>query len=563
MSSALSLSAGNLLFEIKHQFDGKPLFLNSLKYEISETFSVTRLSYLLSDFGIQKNDGVWVDLENQFAYVDLGKRRTGFSVSGVPEGEYKSIRFSLGVPREINNGDSTKFPEGHPLNPNVNQLHWDLTGGYIFMALEGKYRSDEKSIDGFVYHLANDNNFTRVQLAVDFRVKKTTAVELALDVKNLLGHPRALSFQKDGNSTHSRPGDVVASGLVANLQSAFGFLGISYPLSEIPQEKVIPLYLPESYTAFALKTNSRFPKPALPRDNPLLKERVDLGERLFHDGRLSRNGSVSCASCHQQDKAFTDGRRFSVGVEGRVGTRNSMPLFNLAWKSSFFWDGRANSLREQALIPIEDHLEMDEDLDRVVEKLKKDPSYQNSFAKAFSENEITAEKIGLALENFLLTLTSYDSKFDRAMVETTELSDEEQRGMQLFFTEYEPRTQQYGADCFHCHGGANFSDHQFHNNGLFTGKDLGRFLITEEDRDRYVFATPSLRNVAVTAPYMHDGRFKTLEEVIEHYSGPMNQSDTLDPNLAKHPQLGLQLNVDDKSALVAFLKTLTDPKFEK
>ncbi len=134
--------------------------------------------------------------------------------------------------------------------------------------------------------------------------------------------------------------------------------------------------------------------------------------------------------------------------------------------------------------------------------------------------------------------------------------------MELFFTEYEPRSQQFGADCFHCHGGANFSDHQFHNNGLKPTEDEGRSLVTKDKRDRFQFSTPSLRNVGITAPYMHDGRFATLEEVVAHYSGPMHQSDTLDPNLAKHPKVGLALSAQDQEALVAFLKTLTDPKYQ-
>ena len=236
-----------------------------------------------------------------------------------------------------------------------------------------------------------------------------------------------------------------------------------------------------------------------------------------------------------------------------------MPLFNLAWKSSFFWDGRAGSLREQVLMPIKDHLEMDRDLNELEEDLRADPEYQAAFSKAFSGNSVTIEKMALALENFLLTLTSYNSKFDKVMAGKGTLTREEQRGMKLFFSEYEPRSGSYGADCFHCHGGADFSDHQFHNNGLApANQDHGRFDFTKLDGDKLKFSTPSLRNLTKTAPYMHDGRFATLEEVIDHYSGAMHQSESLDPNLAKHPKLGLQLKPDDKKALVAFLKSLSE-----
>jgi cytochrome c peroxidase len=287
---------------------------------------------------------------------------------------------------------------------------------------------------------------------------------------------------------------------------------------------------------------------------------VALGERLFNDTALSRDGTMSCASCHPRETAFADPRKFSVGVEGRTGTRQGMPLFNLAWKTSFFWDGRARSLREQVLIPIQDHLEMDERLENVVKKLGKTSS--EHFAHAFDSPEVTPERIGLALENYLLTLTSHDSKFDRAMRGEGKLSTQEQRGFELFMQEREPRLGSMGADCFHCHGGALFTDHQFRNNGLaITETDLGRFRVTKAAIDRGTFATPSLRNVAVTAPYMHDGRFTTLEQVLDHYSEGVRRTDTLDPNLAKHPDGGLHLTAEEKRAVVAFLKTLTDRKF--
>ena len=236
-----------------------------------------------------------------------------------------------------------------------------------------------------------------------------------------------------------------------------------------------------------------------------------------------------------------------------------MPLVNLAWKSSYFWDGRSPSLRDQVLIPIQDHTEMDESLERVVSKLKAKSEYLPRFTAAFGTPEVTAEKIGLALEQYLLTLTAYDAKFDRALRGKAELTEMEKRGFELFMTEYEPRTGQLGADCFHCHGGPLFSDHQFHNNGIAkNNRDTGRFRVTGNEADRGKFATPSLRNISMSAPYMHDGRFATLEEVIAHYSTGVQRSATLDPNLAKHPAGGLQLSDDDQIALVAFLKTLSD-----
>ena len=545
--------------DVAHNHGDQPLLLNSLRYGGEELYSVSRLSYLLSAFSLLREDGTWVRVGDQFAYVDVAKSRTRFQLENVPEGNYKSLRFSVGVPQKVNHSDPALYAAGHPLNPNLNQLHWSWTGGYIFLALEGKYRSAENELKGFVYHLANDAQSSLVTVDGRFRVKRRTGLTLRFDVERLLGQPRQISFERDGASTHSHVGDPIASALVANLTSAFAFVAVQYPEGEAPVAAVKPLYLPEKYTPYRFKMSKRFPRPALPRDNPLLVERVALGEKLFHDKRLSKDKSISCASCHSEETAFSDSRALSLGVDGRSGKRNSMPLFNLAWKSSFFWDGRAGSLREQVLMPIQDHLEMDMDLVVLETRLGEDSGYQKGFAAAFSGGDVTTEKMALALENFLLTLTSHNSKFDKSTSGKRELSELEQRGMQLFFTEYEPRSGSYGADCFHCHGGANFSDHQFHNNGLAAkGGDLGRFDFTEIESDKLKFSTPSLRNLTKTAPYMHDGRFQTLEQVVDHYSGPMEQSETLDPNLAKHPKLGLQLIEEDKKALVAFLKSLSE-----
>lgn len=536
--------AGTLHINISHQFGDQPLTMNSLKYKASETLSVSRLSYLLSQLAMQKQDGSWLELPSQFALIDLGSRRTSFSLTQVPAGIYQAIRFSVGVPKETNHGDTAQYHASHPLNPNLNRLNWDWSQGYIFLALEGKYRTPEKAMKGFVYHLANDQNLSGFKLTAPFHVETQTALHLSFDLKKLLNGPSKLSFSKDGNSTHSHEGDPIAGKLVKNLEGTFAIRSLSYPTEEARSSQIKPLYLPNDFTPFPFKTSRRFPAPFLPRDNPLIEERVSLGRSLFHDSRLSRDGSVTCATCHQQSKAFTDGLPLSKGIDDQFGDRNSMPIFNLAWKSSFFWDGRAKSLREQVLEPIEDHREMAADLKMVVAKLEK--SSRSEFEKAFGPGPVTEEKIALALESFLLTLTSYDSKFDQSLSGKAKLTEKEQRGMELFFTEYEPRSGQFGADCFHCHGGANFSDHRLHDNGLGG-----------------LFNTPSLRNLSYTGPYMHDGRFKSLEEVIAHYSSPIPQTETLDPNLAKHPKAGLQLTKEDQAALIAFLKSLNDPKYSE
>ena len=229
-------------------------------------------------------------------------------------------------------------------------------------------------------------------------------------------------------------------------------------------------------------TISQFaPQPDLPRDNPLTVEGVELGSKLFFDRRLSADNSESCATCHNPHLAFSQPSRFSRGVTGAIGTRNAMPLENLAWKSSFFWDGRAATLREQVLQPIQNPIEMHESLANVVAKLngradlpvspdarQRVPTedYPRLFTAAFGSPEITADKIARALEQFLLVQVSFDSKYDRVMNRQANFTAQEERGFELFNTEYDPYHGQYGADCFHCHGGPLFQSQNFANNGL-------------------------------------------------------------------------------------------------
>lgn len=552
--------ASRLEVTIDPVFNGEPLRLDSLRYQTAagETLSVTRLSYLLTGVALQRQDGQWVEFPKSTAWMDLTARRHVFQVADVPEGSYQALRFHMGPDVVANAADVSKIPADDPLNPNLNGLHWSWQGGYIFMAIEGHYRTGNDEPKGYAHHLARDANRTSISLSAALDLRKDAGVQIHFDVASLLNAPRPLSFEKDGTATHSREGDPIAAALVSNLRGAFRVNRIVSEVSTAAAlPPVVPIDLPERYTPFRFTMSRTFPVPDLPRDNPLIVERVSLGEKLFNDKRLSRDGTISCASCHQAEAVFTDRLPVSRGIEGRSGDRNAMPLFNLAWKREFFWDGRAKSLREQVLMPIQDHREMDQTLEKVCETLTASPEDVLLFRDAFGSPGITAGKVSLALEQYLLTLSARDSRFDRAFAGKAALSDEEKRGFELFMTEYEPRTGQYGADCFHCHGGALFSDHQFHDNGL-DGEAPGRAKITGIPGDQGKFSTPSLRNVALTAPYMHDGRFATLEEVVEHYSTGIHRRPTLDPNLAKHPETGLHLSDPDKAALVAFLKTLSE-----
>jgi len=306
-----------------------------------------------------------------------------------------------------------------------------------------------------------------------------------------------------------------------------------------------------------------FPDPKFPEDNILTRDGVQLGRMLFYEKDLSRTATMSCATCHDPNTAFSDTNRFSLGVTGQVGTRQAMAIFNLAWNDNgFFWDGRSNLLRHQSLIPIQDPIEMDESLENVVSKLQARSMYRTQFQNAFGTDQIDTNLISLALEQFMHSIVSNQSKYDDYIAGNATLTAQEERGRVLFFNEYTPAFPSVsGADCQHCHGGANFENDRYMNNGLdadaqFT--DIGREMVTGLASDRAKFKVPSLRNIELTPPYMHDGRFKTLEEVVDHYDQVTNSS-TMAPEFLQQLPNGLQLSQADKDALVAFLKTLTDP----
>ena len=557
LAMTASGSAAVLRIEMRPISDGEPLVLNATPRHnaAGESFSVARLSYLMSGVALRRVDGTWHELAEQVAWMDASRRREAMTLPEVPVGKYTALRFQIGLDAAVNARDTGQYEAEHPLNPNLNGLLWPMQGGYIFLALEGKWTAENGIDQGYALHLAREPFRTVVELPTELELGSSVTIRLDLDVPRLL---QGLSFARDGATTHSRDGDVVAERLKRNLAQAFIVKETTVGTAVV----TAPTAQPPAIPASLFTKGAQFPMPALPADNPLTADRIALGRRLFHEGALSRDGTVSCASCHVAGAALSDPRQFSTGVEGRLGNRNGMPLFNLAWKREFFWDGRAPSLRAQALMPIVDHREMDETLERVVEKLSGLEGYAAEFERAFGAAEITPERVGLALENFLLTLTSHDSKFDRAQRGEVKLTADEQRGFELFNMEREPRLGAMGADCFHCHGGPLFTDHQFRNNGLaITEADTGRHVVTRAGIDKGAFATPSLRNIALTAPYMHDGRFATLEEVIEHYSTGVQPTATLDPNLAKHPVGGLNFSAEDKRCLVAFLKTLTDEGF--
>lgn len=321
-------------------------------------------------------------------------------------------------------------------------------------------------------------------------------------------------------------------------------------------------------TPKAMATPARWPNPPpMPADNPLTEEGVALGRRLFYDKQLSINNSISCSSCHQPDKAFTDGRARALGMNGQQHQRGSMALVNLAWASDFAWDGATTQLEIQARTPLESPIEMHQSLAASASKLQQIALYPRLFGQAFGSSTVTGENILKALAQFERTLVSANSKYDKVLRGETLLSSDEQRGLQLMG--HSTGGSIRGAECLHCHTAPLFTGPKqtFFNNGLDVGPfaDPGRGAITGQNIDMGAFKAPTLRNIALTAPYMHDGRFQTLQEVLDHYSDHIQlTSPNLDPQLANSPNSvtgRILLTQVEKQRIIAFLQTLTDSSF--
>ena len=331
-----------------------------------------------------------------------------------------------------------------------------------------------------------------------------------------------------------------------------------------PEGAVVP---PTAYLLDALPKNFP-PLPAQPADNPLTVEGVALGRQLFYEKGLSVDNTVACASCHRQELAFTDGRALAQGVAGARTPRSSMSLANLLWEPRLTWDGAATTLENQARIPIENPAEMHQSLAAGVARLQQQPQYPPLFRKAFGSSTLTETNVLKVLAQFERTLVSSHSRYDQFQDgNRTALSAYEQQGLALFSTH--PNGTIRGGNCGDCHGGPLQTNHVFTNNGLdATLTDLGLGKQTGLPTDNGKFRVPSLRNIALTAPYMHDGRLPTLEAVLDHYNEHIaRNSPNLDPQILnatndpRQQSLSLDLTTDEKAKIVAFLRTLTDSTF--
>jgi cytochrome c peroxidase len=303
-------------------------------------------------------------------------------------------------------------------------------------------------------------------------------------------------------------------------------------------EQVVPAGWPQPVYTFA--------------ENPLSVEKFKLGRELFYEEKLSADNTISCGSCHQNFVAFAHAEHgLSHGINAQLGVRNAPGLFNLNWNPSFMWDGGINHIEVQPLGPITNPIEMAESMPTVLAKLNADGKYKLLFKNAYGTEEATTERMFKAMAQFMGMLYSYNSRYDmyKRGEDGGHLDAQELSGYQVF--------QQ---KCASCHAEPLFTDYAFRNNGLAVNvnlQDSGRMHVTGDPNDRYKFKTPSLRNVMITGPYMHDGRFTTIDQVLDHYAGGVVQSATLDPQL----QSGIQLTASERADLKAFLNTLTDYAF--
>lgn len=319
-------------------------------------------------------------------------------------------------------------------------------------------------------------------------------------------------------------------------------------------------------TPLAWSKPANFPEPVYNlAKNPLTVEGVALGRFLFYDGMLSSNQIIGCGTCHQQQSAFTHhGHELSHGVDDQLGRRNTPAIQNMAWTPAFFWDGGVFDMDFVPFNPIENPVEMGETVNHVLEKLRNTPvksakvqvDYPKMFKAAFGTTEITTERMMKALSQFMTSMVSAESRYDKfATGDITALTAEEKDGLKLF-----------RQNCGSCHEGELFTNFSFRNNGLVPLKadDQGRYEVTKNEADRYKFKVPSLRNLTFTAPYMHDGRYKTLGEVMEHYTDKVVVSQTLDPLLkGTGGKPGLNLTEVEKEQIIAFLRALSDNNFIK
>lgn len=535
-----------------------------------------------------------VDFENGKGPCSNGSSVTREIVEGtVPAGRYVGLRFTLGVPFDLNHEDPLLQPS--PLN--LTHMHWVWNGGYKFLRLDLKSTGQPQ---GLAIHVGSTHctpNTSMQEPPTECAHPNRTEVSLtgfdpdsdviAADIGQLLASANVdANAEGTGAGCMAEPGDPDCGPIFRSLGLEFGG-GAATGQTVFRVEKGVKR-VAATESAFVWKLPTKFPTPRVPADNPMSNEKVELGRFLFYDTRLSSTGKVSCGTCHEQARAFTDGKPLAVGATGQVHPRNSMTLGNVAYSPTLTWaNPHLRDVERQLLVPLfgEDPVEMGlaGKEKKVLKKLKADQRYRLMFSAAYpgESDPFTIPNVARAIASFVRTIitggTAYDTyRFGRV---ANGISVEAKRGEALFFSER--------LDCFHCHIGMNFSgplvfegleleESEFHNNGLYNidGKggypprNRGLFDITGVPEDMGRFKAPSLRNLKFTAPYMHDGSLKTLDDVIDHYEagGRLTTSGKLAGDGRANPYKnlfvkGFKLTAEERSELIAFLMTLTDEAF--
>ncbi|MCK6554726.1 hypothetical protein L6Q96_09130 [Candidatus Binatia bacterium] len=492
-------------------------------------YGVMRLQYFVSDFVLEREGMDPVRLDD-IHYVDLAEPATlQYTPSTpIPPGSYTGVSFVFGIPRAKN--VSNAF-----VRPPESLMEWPdmMGGGYHYMKLEGRFVDRQQQIANYKLH-------TGMLMGMDYSVPVAlpdlaidvdddeVEVEIAMDIAEWLQDPNVYDFNDYmpgmmGNAPAQRTAQQNGWNVFA-----LGYVG--------PPEQRPPAVVPEPYV---IELPANVPIPMIvPADNPTTVEGVALGRRLYYDSRLDGIGNRACATCHLQQTAFTSNR--TTGILAHI---------NLAFADAFLWDGKVQGTLEEVM-----RFEVEEFFEADMSRVAADPVYLDMFTRAFGPGPITTRKAAYALAQFQRTLVSFDSKLDRYLRGEESLTDAERRGAMLFYSET--------GDCFHCHGTTLFTDNRFHNTGLDTEPPRkGLADITGDAADNGKFKTPTLRNIALTAPYMHDDRYATLAEVIDFYSEGLQYSATVDPLMKNVAQGGVRLTTEEKADLLAFLLTLTDLSF--
>jgi cytochrome c peroxidase len=526
---------GTLVIELGHEVSGEPLVLGRLTYTntAGNRFAIDRLRYYVSDVVLHGAAGA--EHTSGVHYCDLSADATQrITLPDVPSGQYERISFVFGL------DDTRNLTGALPSTPENDAMEWPaaLGGGYHYMLLEGRFEDatgSERTCRVQTGRLVSGGTSTSHYFEVTL---PNSSVAIGTGTTHLLALMDVGGWFADPPYDFNDYGTDMAASAAAQ---------------QILEDNGPHVFAPLTQDPVTIEFPPAFPPMIVPADNPTTRQGVFLGRNLYHDPILSADSTLACAGCHRPEHSFADVTRFSVGIDGISGTRNANALVNPGFVTVSFWDGRARDLEAQALEPVQNPIEMNLPWSEVTERLAANARYRRLFLRAFGTVEITPDRVTKAIAQFERTLISANAKYDRWAAGEIQLTAAEERGHAMFFSEV--------GDCFHCHGqNLAFTDNLFHNVGVDAViVDPGLGGRTGLPSDMGLFRTPTLRNVELTGPYMHDGRFATLHEVVQHYNSGGFRTPTVDPLI--RVGVGLRLTDQQVDDLVAFLMVLTDTTY--